>query len=166
MLLRKLAPFLVVFIFVAIVGAHAAPLGKADYVITYTPTGETLEIQETLRFTPVDAQVYKEYCYSDVEHLPTKEYLAGITVYSKDYATSRGVRVGDPAVKVIELYGNPNRYSGSREHYKWLSYMEQSQILKMHFYLDKETERVIAINLRIYPIGAAPMIKRADGEYY
>jgi hypothetical protein len=44
--------------------------------------------------------------------------------------------------------------------------MEQSQVLKMHFYLDKETERVIAINLRVYPIGAAPMIKLADDEYH
>ncbi len=161
MLLRKLAPFLVVFIVAAVVGAIAAPLGNADYVVTYTPTGDTLEIKKALSLTPENAQVYLEHFY------PTNEdYIAGVTVYSKDYVTSRGVRVGDPAEKVTELYGEPNRYSGSREYYKWISYMEQSQVLKMHFYLDKETERVIAINLRVHPIGAAPMIKLADGEYH
>ncbi len=161
MLLRKLAPFIVVIILTAVVGANAAPLGKADYVITYTPTGDYLEIKKVLSFTPVDAQVYMEHFY------PTNEdYIAGVTVYSRNYSTSRGVRVGDPADKVLELYGEPNRYSGSREHYKWLSYMKQSQVLKMHFYLDKETERVIAINMNVYPVSAAPMIKMADGEYH
>jgi hypothetical protein len=161
MLLRKMVPFLVVFIFAAVVGAGAAPLGRTDYVITYIPTGETLEIKKALSFIPADAQVYVEHFY------PTNEdYIAGVTVYSKDYVTNRGVRVGDSSAKVFDRYGEPNRTSGSKSHYKWISYMEESQVLKVHFYLEKETEQVIAINLNIYPVGAPPMIKVADGEYH
>jgi hypothetical protein len=161
MFLRKLAPFLLVFIFVAAVSANAAPLGKDDYVVTYIPTGDTLEIKKTLNFTPADVQVYMERYY------PTKsDYIAGLTVYSKDYATSRGVSVGDPVEKVKERYGEPSRPSGTKSHYKWLSYVDQQQILKVHFYLDKKTERVIAINFNIYPVSKPPMIKMADGEYH
>jgi hypothetical protein len=135
--------------------ANVAPLNDVDYALTYVPTGDTIQILKSLTFNPDNVKVDKE-----------KDYVAGITVYGKDYATSRGVSVGDAAEKVKERYGEPSRPSVSKNHYKCVSYMEKSQVLKIHFYLDKESERVIAININVYPVGAPPMIKLDDGEYH
>lgn len=161
MLVRKLALFFIAFFIVNIAGATAPALNETDYVIKYIPTGDLLQIKQTLNFTPENVKVYLER-HNQTGH----DYIAGVTVYGKEYATSRGISVGDPVEKVKERYGEPNRLSGSKNRYRWISYMEESQILKVHFYLDKESGRVVAINLNIYPVGAPPLIVLNDGEYH
>lgn len=161
MLLRKLTFFLIFFACASVVSADGFVLNETDYMLKYTPTGETIVIGKSLNFTPNNAIV----CI-DHNTLSGQNYLGGITVYSKNYFTNRGIRIGDPIDKVKEYYGEPNRYSASKDEYKCLSYIDKQEVLKIHFYLDKETERVIAINLNIYPVGTPPMIKLADGEYH
>jgi len=161
MFLRISVIILLVFSFVSAIAANATDLNKEDFIIKHIPSGETIQVGKPLTFTPDNAKVYLEHNYQTGQ-----DYVGGVTLYSKDYVTSRGISIGDMVEKVKERYGEPNRPSGTKSHYKWLSYVDQQQILKVHFYLDKETEQVIAINFNIYPVGAPPMIIMADGQYH
>lgn len=162
MLFRMIVLFMIAFICAGVGSANVAPLNKSDYFIKFIRTGETVQVGKPLNFTPDNNAKY----FLERNYDTGQDYVYRITVYSKDYVTSRGISIGDSADKVRECYGEPNRYSGSRDDYKWLSYIEPNEVLKVHFYLDKETEKVIAINWGILPVGTPPMIKMADGEYH
>ena len=162
MLFRILVLFMIASICAGGVSANVAPLNKSDYFIKFVPTGETIQVGKPLSFTPDNNAKY----FLEHNYVTGQDYVYRITIYSNDYVTSRGISIGDSADRVRECYGEPNRYSGSRSHYKWFSYIEPNEVLKVHFYLDKETEKVIAINWGILPVGTPPMILSSDGEYY
>lgn len=160
-MMLRIVVVLLVFSFVSAVSANATDLNKDDFIIKRLPSGETIQVGKPLTFTPDDAQVYLEHNYQTGQ-----DYIGGVTLYSKDYVTNKGISIGDPVEKVKELYGEPNRPPGTKGAYKWISYFEERGSFKVHFYLDKETDKVIAINFNIYPVRTPPMIKLADGEYH
>jgi hypothetical protein len=161
MLLRISVVVLLVFSLVSAVAANSTDLTREDFIIKQLPSGKTIQVGKPLTFTPDNARIYLEHNYQTGQ-----DYVCSVTLYGKDYETNKGICVGDPVGKVKERYGEPNRPSGTKSHYKWISYIDRHELLKVHFFLDKETEEVIAINFTIYPVGEPPMIKLADGEYH
>lgn len=92
--------------------------------------------------------------------LHEQDRVVAVTVYNETFATARGATIGDSIFRIKEYYGEPFR-SGKHERYNWVTYgyEDTTNSLKLHFYFDKESDRVIAINLNLFPVGSPPLIK-------
>ena len=146
-----LFPIIVIlFIMSTLCYAAGNVLNKLDYILEYSITGQSVEIGKK---TELPGAVAK----ADYDELGR---IAGLTVYSSEYVTHRGLKVGDTLDSVKVSYGEPSA-SGYMLGYYWITYKYQdtSSSLKIHFYVDQSTNRVIAINLNLYPVGAPPHIR-------
>lgn len=89
--------------------------------------------------------------------------VVDLTVSAAGYSTGRGIKTGDSLSRVTGAYGEPVR-TGESKTYKWIGYEyeDTSSPLKIFFYLDKETDLVIAVNINLYPVGAPPLLSGGD----
>lgn len=128
-------------------------LNKFDYILEYSVTGQSVEVGKK-------AELPGAVTKADYDELGR---IAGLTVYSSEYVTHRGQKVGDTLDSVKVSYGEPSA-SGYRPEYYWMTYKYQdtSSSLKIHFYVNQSNNRVIVINLNLYPVGAPPLIRLSN----
>jgi hypothetical protein len=145
--------FLAILFIVTVCSATGKVLNSTDFSIMCNSTNQIIRIGERFAWTLNDAKTY----YDD-------DRLVGLTVYGSDYSTSRGIKISDSLEKIQQHYGE--RYkSGERDAYKWVTYEYEnlSSSFKIHFYLDKTKDSVVAINLNLYPFNDPPLIKLDPG---
>jgi hypothetical protein len=144
---------LVVFSFSATCSGNSGKiLTRSDFTIIHQPTGQTVVVGKQLLNQA-------DWPAEDLKMSYEQLRVVAVTMYSENFITDRGVKVSDSIARIKEIYGQPYD-AGERSRYNWVTYLFENleSSFKIHFYFDKDNDRVIAINLNLYPVGSPPLI--------
>lgn len=96
-------------------------LGRPDSVTT-----------EPNPFVPQDAP-FQEWYYRDIRvFFSTPNVVAGLVLLSPRFATMRGLRVGDPEARVLQLYG-PRHDEDPAGEWEYAAADDSTMVMRIHF---------------------------------